>query len=346
MNTNRKYWMHRITFERNLKQILLDKEGLLITGWGGIADVAFLSAVKGKNHHDFSEIYEKRVGEKKRNRFCLYWFLNEFKKGDYVIAPSGKTFSVYEIVEDHPHPKADLLSYLLPNYSKFVEVRGNDFYEPGTNRILDSGFFWKVRPVETGISKNGYASNGVQKRLKFQMTNIEMTDLGADIEEAIKRQKEKSPILVKEEILNDISGTIVEKLTERINDHEFEKVVKWYLEEMGADIAMIPSKNNLTAISGDADVIALFNNLRVVVFAQVKQYQNSVGKSAIEQVVKAYQSYKDDFEEYTPILWVVTTCNTFIQDALDYAAANHVRCITGDEFARMMLDVGLKNLNV
>lgn len=345
MNTNRKYWMHRITFERNLKQILLDKEGLLITGWGGIADVAFLSAVKGKNHHDFSEIYEKRAGEKKRNRFCLYWFLNEFKKGDYVTVPSGKSFSVYEIVEDHPHPKADLQSYLLSKYSKYVDVRGNDFYEPGTNRILDTGFFWKVKQVETDISK-GYASNGIQKRLKCQMTNIEMTDLGEDLEEAIIRKRNNSTIFIKEEIVNDISGTVVDKLTKRINDQDFEKVVKWYLEEIGADIAMIPSKNKLAANSGDADVIALINDLQVVVFAQVKQYQNSVGKSAIEQVVKAYQSYKDGFEEYSPILWVVTTCNTFDNDALVYAAANHVRCITGDEFARMMLDVGIKNLNV
>lgn len=337
--------MHRISSDRKVKNTLLEKEGLLITGWGSIASAQFLHDISGKGKEDFGQICANALGVTNRNRFCLYLFLNEFKKGDYVVVPYGNTFSIYEIVEDKPHPKADLASYVL-KYPSLVTCNGSKYVEPGMTRELDLGFFWKVKTIDTGISKHGYASNKLQKRLKYQMTNIEMTDLRDDIEEALKRKNSDSPINLKEEIVGQLTGVVIKKLTDRINDHAFEKVVKWYLEEIGADEATIPAKNKLPEKSGDADIIALFNELNIVIFVQVKQYSKIVDKKAVEQIVKAYKWYADEYKSYSPHLWVVTTCNTFDQDSLNYAAKEHVRCITGEEFARMILDVGLKNMGI
>ena len=35
----KRYWMHRISHEREVKQVLLDNDGLLLTGWGKVSNI-------------------------------------------------------------------------------------------------------------------------------------------------------------------------------------------------------------------------------------------------------------------------------------------------------------------
>ena len=338
----RKYWMHRISLDRDIKQGLLDHDHLLATGWGNIASDSFLYQIKGKNRADFCALYESVFGNLTRNRYCLFMFLNEFKKGDYVIVPGIKDFSVYEIDGEEPISKEHICDYTNNINIAFV----NDKCCNKSGKELDLGFFWIVKPILLNIERNGFASNKLQRRLKFQMTNIGLTDLSADIEEAIKAKANGKTINLKDEIENETSSIILNKLLSRINDSGFEKVVKWYLNRLGATSTFIPAKRNLSTRQGDADVIALFDELRVALFVQVKQYDNQVEKSALEQVVHAYESYREEYVAYTPILWIVTTCKSFSQEAQDYANENNVRCIDGDEFARMILEIGINDLNI
>ena len=48
MTMQKNYWMHRITHEREVKEALLNDEGLLLTGWGAISNDSFLENVLGK----------------------------------------------------------------------------------------------------------------------------------------------------------------------------------------------------------------------------------------------------------------------------------------------------------
>lgn len=344
--SNRRYWMHRISYEGDIKQILLKYDNILVTGWGKVSNDTFLAKVFGKNRDDYSSIYSKDFGGLTRNRFCLYMFLNEFHKGDYVIVPGIKDFSVYEIVGEKPQSKEHIKEFIKTQSSQsFIRYCGNCYYNQ-KGEELELGFFWEVKPVVVNVPRDGFADNNLQRRLKFQMTNIEMTDLADEIEKAIKSFQSGKTTNLKGELADGTRNVIVDKLCNKINDAGFERVVKWYLERLGATSVFIPAKKNLNHAQGDADVIALFDELRVAIFVQVKQYNDQVDKNALEQIVRAYDSYKDQFPDRTPILWVVTTCNFFSQEAQDYANENSVRCIGGEEFADMILDVGIKNLSV
>lgn len=338
--------MHRISHEGSVKQVLLENDNLLVTGWGKVSNDSFLSKVVGKNREEFSSIYQTDFGILTRNRFCLYLFLNEFRKGDYVLVPGSRDFSVYEIISDSPKSKEHIKDYIKSIQSQnIISHNGNQYYDQ-SGKELELGFFWVVKPIVKNILRDGYADNNLQRRLKFQMTNIEMTDLADEIEKAIKSFQSGKTTNLKGELADGTRNVIVDKLCNKINDAGFERVVKWYLERLGATSVFIPAKKNLNHAQGDADVIALFDELRVAIFVQVKQYNDQVDKNALEQIVRAYDSYKDQFPDRTPILWVVTTCNFFSQEAQDYANENSVRCIGGEEFADMILDVGIKNLSV
>lgn len=346
---NKNYWMHRISHEREIKQVLLDNDGLLLTGWGKVSNDDFLGRVLGKDREAFDITYEKDFGQLTRNRYCLYMFLNDFQKGDYVIVPGDrgdKDFSVYEIIGDKPISKEHVAEYVnsVPGRNTF-DYSGGKYYRKGTQDELELGFFWQVKPVETNISRDGYADNALRKRLKFQMTNIGMTDLADSIEEAIKNKRANKPINLREELAEAASKSILGKLTTRINDSGLEKVVEWYLQRLGATTS-IPPRQRLSHSQGDSDVIAVYDDLRVVVMVQVKQYLSEVDKNAVEQVVLASRYYEPKYPAYTSLLWVVATCDKFTEDAITYANDNNVRIIGGEEFAQMILDVGIKDLAV
>lgn len=344
----RRYWMHRISFEREVKKALLDSDGLLVTGWGMISYDSFLKMIRGRSRKEFDKIYHQEFGRLTRNRFCIYMFLNEFQKGDFVIVPDARYFSVYEIIGDAPLSKEHIYEYVNSDVGKKIfGYENGKYYKVGTTEELELGFFWQVKPVELDISREGYADNNLRRRLKFQMTNIQMTDLSKEIHDAIKAKKSNTPIDIRAEIIEASSRIILDKLKNKINDSGFEKVVKWYLERIGATTTDIPAKRALSSDTGDADVIALFDDIRVALFVQVKQYDNMVDKKAIEQVVNAYESYyKDLYPDRTPILWVLTTCEQFLEDAIEFANENNVRCIDGNEFARMLLDIGFKDMRI
>lgn len=340
------YWMHRISHEGEIKQLILNNDNLLVTGWSIISTDYFLQQTKDLSRVGFSKIYEKEFGQLTRNRFCLYMFLNEFKEGDYVVVPGAGNFSVYEIVGHSPISKEHIWEQVNSKEVKNALQYCNGKYYNQSGKELDLGFCWQVKPIKRDIERNGFTSNNLRRRLKFQMTNINLTDLAYDIENAIKAKTTGNVVKIKDEIENGTSDTILEILRSKINDSDFEKVVKWYLERLGATSAHIPAKKNLSTSQGDADVIALFDELRIAVFVQVKQYDHIVGKKALDQIVRAYETYKDKYPAYTPILWVVTTCNSFSQDAEDCAIEKNVRCINGDEFARMILEIGINDLYI
>lgn len=55
-SNQRQYWMHLISYEKDIKRMLLEKDGLLITGWSNISDDAFLHEIAGKGRSEFDKI--------------------------------------------------------------------------------------------------------------------------------------------------------------------------------------------------------------------------------------------------------------------------------------------------
>lgn len=333
--------MHRISFEREVKQALLDKKGMLMTGWGLVSTQDFLNRVYRKDKQAFDAAYEKEYRCLPHNRFFLYMFLNEFKKGDYVLVPGFKDFSIYEIISECPSPKEQIWE----NVGDVAEVCNLERRPDGiicrkdTHAELELGFFWKVKPVEKNISRELYAMDSLRRRMKFQGTDNNLTVLGHEVEKAIRIYREKKPLNLRQEITKDVSCLVLQKLQAMSSDRTFEKVVEYYLKRIGATRTHIPAKTSLSKEQGDADVVADFDELQVRTIVQVKHYLKEVDETAVRQIVNAKSCYDDS--NYTLILWVVAACDSFTEQAQRYAEENGVRLIGGSEFASSLLDVGL-----
>lgn len=341
MKGNRNYWMHRISFEREIKQTILDKKGMLMTGWGLASTQVFLDSVYRKDKQAFDTVYEKTYGSLHHNRFFLYMFLNEFKKGDYVLVPGYKDFSIYEIISECPSPK----EHIWDNVGDVAEICNLERRADGiicrkdTHDELELGFFWKVQLVEKNISRELYAMDSLRRRMKFQGTDNNLTELGHEVEEAIRRHREDKPLDLRQEITKDVSYLVLQKLQAMSSDRSFEKVVEYYLKRIGATRTFIPAKTHLGKEQGDADVVADFDELQLKTIVQVKHYLKEVDETAVRQIVEAKSFYDDP--NYTLILWVVAACDSFTERAQRYAEENGVRLIGGSEFASSLLDVGL-----
>jgi HJR/Mrr/RecB family endonuclease len=340
----RNYWMHRITHERNVKEAFLDKDGLLFTGWGTLSNDAFLDSVLHKEKPEYDRIYISETGYLPHNRFFLYMFLNEYGKGDYILVPGNKDFSVYEITSERPFSKEHIKEYAKNLAALNVVENGGKYFVSDTGEELELGFFWKVKPVELNISREQYAKDSLRRRMKFQGTDNNLTPLSLDVDEAIKRHQDNSPLFLKNEIVNTIWNFVLEKLQNISSDSAFEKVTKYYLERLGATNVMIPAKTLLSKEQGDADVVAYFEALQIKVIVQVKHYMKEVNEEAVKQILAAKSFYEDS--TYTVIPWVVAACDTYSDDAQSLAEENGVRLITGSEFARLLLDVGFGTLDL
>lgn len=135
-------------------------------------------------------------------------------------------------------------------------------------------------------------------------------------------------------------------IDDRLTPDKFEQLVKWYLKQIGASDVYIPSKNEKGKNDGaDADVIATFENLKVIIYVQVKYHKGCTSDWAIKQISE-YKIQKENIDdEYTYIPWVITSAEKYSKEAIQKAREVNVRLIDKKEFARMLINNGLENIN-
>ena len=126
------------------------------------------------------------------------------------------------------------------------------------------------------ISRELFAKDTLRRRLKFQGTDNNITQLGQDVEDAIKRHRDNAPFQLKNEIVNAAWHIVLDKVQSIASDSAFEKTVKYYLERLGATSVEIPAKTKLSKEQGYADVVAIFDALQVKIIVQVKHYLKKV----------------------------------------------------------------------
>ena len=129
-----------------------------------------------------------------------------------------------------------------------------------------------------------------------------------------------------------------------LNPDQFERLIKTHLEAQGAT-AYIPAKNERDK-EGDADIVATFDALKVIVYVQAKRHDGQTNKWPVTQV-REYAGSQDDRgtdDGYTRLLWVISTAERFSAECVDAAHHDNVRLINGEEFAKMLLDSGIEQL--
>ncbi|SFH69517.1 Restriction endonuclease [Selenomonas ruminantium] len=348
------YWFHRISYEARVSYPLLEK-GYMTIGFGDllpkygtvVAEIKAGTIDEEKYNEIFQEIYNKVS----RNRWFL-WNFSRFAVGDWVVIPSWGTFAVYEVLETAKsinNLPRDIIDSIKDWNGKGVVFDGAGISD-SDGKEYDLGFFVKVKPVTEFVPRETFLKTDLTKRLKSRATNGTMNDLSDDVKDVVANVKNDKPLNFYKTVSENLSNSLKELIQKEITPDKFEQLVEWYMKKLGADDVYIPSKNNSNKPNdADADVIATFSRLNLVVYIQAKHYEGVQDNNwAITQI----QNYIDavDKNNYTCAAWIISSCDEYSpevkQAALQQSIQNislPIRLINGGEFAKMLIDVGVSD---
>ena len=232
----RNYWLHRISHCGEVASKLL-KNGVLSIGFSNVSSEYFI-AESSSSWSNFEKLIEAEWGPKMRSRHSLWRFVSEMRKGDYVVVPRPKRFSVYKIIDDRCFSREDLKEDDLINIKEEERHRLRN----SENRI-DLGFFRRVEKIETDIPRKEYADSQLTARLKIRPTNSKITKLSENVDRAMDNFKARKPINIRSQIQEKIAEETLATIKEYLNPDKFEKLVQWYFRKAGATEVFIPAKN-------------------------------------------------------------------------------------------------------
>lgn len=338
-------WLHRITGGENalpLSSALLDK-GYISIGWCDFSSEDYLKRIMA-GRTSFDQLFLDEGWGLPRNRWNLWRFVVGMSQDDLVVVPRPYSFSVYRIADDTVFTNETLNPSLLIDWNGDpVTLREDGYLYNKTGNAIDLGFYRRVKLVEKDIPRSEYADQDLYSRMKIRQTNALINDLLGSVNEAVDNFRNKKPLNLRASILENAAGTVLEKIQALQNDSKFEDLVQWYLDSIGGRVST-PSKNESPTEAGDADRVALFDKLGVAVMVQVKKHSGQTDAWAIEQINAYKKNHISD--DYTTVLWVISTCDSFSQEARQAAQETGVRLINGLDFASMILDAGIDGLTL
>lgn len=344
MEYNKNYWLHRCKcgdYAWSFTYELLYKHSMISIGWSDLSDKEYHQKLV-QNDTSFDKVFKDEWGELPRNRYTLWRFLVEMKKGDIVVVPlDGGLFSIYEISDDVVFNNETIDHDLWVNWSGEKASWDNGYPINKDGERIDMGFYRKVKPIRLDISRDEYATQSLYSRMKIMTTNANISDLSEDVEKAIAQ---KSPINLKASFLTESARLLNRKMQELMNDHKIEELVRWYMESLGASVN-VPAKNSTTTEEGDADIIATFDKLNNhTILIQVKAHQGFTDKWAVEQITSYAQTIAHNLVDRSTQLWVISTCDDFTDATKKLAKEKGVYLVNGLTFAEMLIDNGLYSL--
>ncbi len=335
--------LHRISYFADVSWPLLGR-GYLSIGWSYYVNDETDKYLQARDLKSFQNFVFAQA--KSRNRNCLMRFV-QLKKGDWVVVPHPYMFSVYEVEEDpisvrHLNVPAD---FWAGNKRKIVKnALGLLAYDNPSGQVIDLGFMVKVKPILPNISRSQYADAALTARLKVRPTNVWINDLEASVERAIEAAKNNKPINFYEDIIEKMAEDIRKTLYQSLNPDKFERLVKWYFEKIGATEVCIPPRNSPEKQDyEDADIIATFDSLRIIIYAQVKYHRGKTGTWGLEQI-EHYSEVHENQEDYSVGKWVISSAD-FSEQATKLAAEKDIRLIDGKQFVIMLMNAGVSNLD-
>ena len=346
-NIERNYFLHRITGGKNasvISQQLLTN-GYLSIGWSDFSSDEFIKDVQNRKIKAIEDAFNKHSWSISKSRWNLYRFIVDMKPGDYVLVPAYKSFSIYEIENEIIYSNFSLNSDVVNKLG--LHWNNSSFYI--NNYPIDLGFYRKVKEVAKNIPRASYAEQKLISRMKIRQTNAWINDLKEHILFSIKQWEEQKPIILKNEIIEGAKAIVLKQIQNKIDDGKFEILVEWYLKSLGATVET-PAKNSSSHEEGDADKIAIFDKLRLIILVQIKKHTDITGDWAVQQITNFKKIQKEKYHvddpnaEYTTLMWVVSSGEDFSNKAKLKASENNVRLINGEEFAQLILENGLENM--
>jgi len=332
-------WLHRISHQAEASYPLIENGNLTI-GFSDVASSEFLEKTKSGDGNYFEEEIASTYGCM-RSRHSLWRFIVEMQVGDWVVVPSWGSFSIYRIEGEVSLIKNISLDE-IPQ-SDLALILKNDSLYIGDNHI-DLGFFRKVSPIAINISRYDFADSALTSRMKIRNTNANITDLTESVKKALDAYKNKKPVNLHSQILESSRDQLLERIQKELNPDKLEALVEWYFRRLGASSVIRTAKNERDK-QGDADIIAIFEPLKTIYYIQAKHHTGMTTDWAVQQV-REYKDQKDSLDDgYTNIGWVVSTADEFSDEFIRLAKEHSVRHFSGREFAQMILEAGIQNLD-
>lgn len=345
------YWLHRITGGNNgwtFAHALLEKENLLSIGWSDFSTDDFIKQTRssGIKHIDNCIINDWGREYLSRSRWNLFRFICKMKQGDIVVVPLWKSFNVYEIIDDTIISNESLEVYLKNGLGQYnLEYKNRYLYltDIKENNEVDLGFYRKVLPIALNVSRESFGTQGLISRMKIRQTNADISDLSEEIENSILAFKNNHPVNLKEEIIKSSISNVLAQIQRHLDADKFEKLVEWYLRSLGASMVSTPAKNSSSTEEGDADKVAVFEKMKLIIMVQVKKHIDITSRWAVQQITLFNANNKFD-DEYSTLMWVISSCDDYSPEAKLLAKENNVRLITGPEFAQLIIENGVENM--
>ena len=342
----KKYYLHRISHEDYVSYSLMN-QGYLTLGWNELAGSGILEAAKEKNNK-FDSIAKKYGAGNSRSRWSM-WYFARMNIGDIIVVPLyNSKFSVFEICDiaksiyvlekDLPLPKVAWTK------NKIVWKEGS-LYDETDNRKVDLGFYISVKPIVENVPRN-FVEGRLVSRMKIRQTNGDITDIKEYVDSAIEAGKKNEPITLYKKAVDPLVEKLKEYIWEVLNPDKFEELIKWYLEKCGAKpVEKLPKNDSQKEDGADADVMAVFENLKHIIYVQAKHHKGKTSNWAVEQISRYKDQKSEGDSSYTYASWVISAGDTFSDTAIRDAEEKGVRLIDGDMFARMLLDIGFLGLD-
>lgn len=351
------YWMHRITCGENAfpyAQHLFWGSGddacehYLSIGWSDFSYEKFVEAVLAEGICALDSLMQEDSYDLGRSRFSLYRFIAQMKCGDIVVVPFWDTFCVCRIADDkvltNETIDMDLMIDGSGNSLTSNPAEGRRYLYAPDGKFVDMGFYRKVELLATGIPRSEYAPQLLYSAMKNRSTNARLSEkVAEEVDIAISDWHRKKPINLKAEIENAVARPVLELIRNLLQDMKFESLVEWYLTSIGATVER-PAKNSCPTEDGDADLIAHFDSLETTVMVQVKKHDGYTGDWAVRQITSYSEKYH--VKDFMNQMWVISSCDDYSDEAKQLADEKGVRLITGLEFAKMILGVGIKSLTI
>ncbi|HOO96035.1 MAG TPA: restriction endonuclease [Proteiniphilum sp.] len=336
------YWLHRISHLAELSYPLLDK-GFLTIGFSDFTQKEFIDKVIEDDWSYFNGQFQEMWGKVPRTRHNLWRFL-KFNKGDIVIVPSWGTFFVCEIIDEKPLLISETYSDDLKTWGdKKVNTDGT-YLISENGKAYDLGFARKVKILHKNISRAKFADAKLTSRMKIRQTNGSINDLKKSVEKSIANYIENRPIHLHSIIVEKTANLVLDAIKTELNPDKFEKLVRTYFKTIGANEVSIPAKNERDK-EGDADIVAVFENIKLIIYIQAKFHKGKINEWGTNQILD-YKTNKESIDDgYNKIAWVITSADSFNAEAEKIATENEIQLIDGLEFSKMLLNAGINLLN-
>ena len=318
----------------------------LTIGFSDFAEAEFVADVLLGGWRTLENYFQSTWGGQSRIRHNLWRFIYEMKPGDLVVVPKWEDFSVYEITGEKPTVIGDVQPNSLRDWHNNPLTVSDGLIHRENGDLIDLGFFWQVKPIRTNISRYDYADAALTARMKSRSTNLNISDLRESVESAIAAFDAQRPINLHSKITDATVASILGILHKNLNPDKFELLIKWHLTRIGASNVTIPSKNTRDK-EGDADIVAIFEPIKTVIYVQAKFHIGETPKWALEQILAYRDSMteKDSTDDYSQLSWVISTADRYSEETVKLAKEQKVRLINGSQFVTMLLQAGITGLD-